>query len=56
MKNFIKVFDMNGPAYTYLYEKFLRLSAEKSKVGVFTGPQVRQLFKDDYFKCVLSDS
>ena len=56
MKNFVTALDMKCPAFAYLREKFPRLSAEKTKAGVFIGPQIRQLFKDDYFECVLSDS
>jgi hypothetical protein len=56
MKNFVTALDMNCPAFAYLRKKFPRLSAEKTKAGVFIGPQIRQLFKDDYFECDLSDS
>ena len=42
---------MNCPAFEYLREKNPSLSAEKTKAGVFIGPQIRQLFKE----CVLSD-
>jgi hypothetical protein len=56
MKYFVTALDMNCPAFAYLCEKFPRLSAEKTKAGVFIGPQIRQLFKDHYFECVLSDS
>jgi hypothetical protein len=56
MKNFVTALDMNCPAFAYLREKFPRLSAEKSKAGVFVGPQIRQLLKDEYFERVLSDS
>jgi hypothetical protein len=56
MKNFVTALDMNCPAFAYLREKFPRLSAEKTKAGVFIGPQIRQLFKDDYIECVLSES
>jgi hypothetical protein len=55
-KNFVKALDMDFLAFTYQHEKFPRLRAEKTKAGVFIGPQIRQLFKDDYFECVLSDS
>jgi hypothetical protein len=56
MKNFVTALDMHCSAFAYLHEKFLRLSAEKTKVGIFISSQIRQLFKDDYFECVLSDS
>jgi hypothetical protein len=47
---------MHCSAFAYLREKFPRLNAEKTKAGVFIGPQIRQLFKDDCIECVLSDS
>jgi hypothetical protein len=56
MKNFVTALDMKCPAFAYLREKFSRLSAEKTKTGVFIGPQISQLFEDDYFECDLSDS
>jgi len=55
MKNFVKVLDVKGPAFTYLCGKFPRLSLEKVKAGVFIGPQFRQLFKDQQFEAVVSD-
>ena len=41
IKNFVNALDMNGPAFTYMREKFPRLSAEKITAGIFTGPQIR---------------
>jgi len=35
--------------------KIPRLTYEKVKAGVFIGPQIRQLFKDQQFEAVLSD-
>src|SRR6218665_2385611 len=49
MKNFVKAMDRTSPAFRYLYEKFPRLSEEKIIQGVFEGPQIRELFKDDRF-------
>ena len=46
---------MKGPAFTYLRGKFPRLTYEKVKTGVFIGPQIGQLFKDQQFEAVLSD-
>ena len=54
IKNFVKALDVNGSAFTYLREKFPRLSYEKVKAGVFVGPQIRELFKDHQFETVLS--
>ena len=53
MKNFVKAIDRNSPAFRYLHEKFPRLSEAKIKEGVFVGPQIRELFKDDRFNNLL---
>jgi len=55
MKNFVKALGVKGPAFTYLCGKFPRLIFEKVKGGVFFGPPIRQLFKDQQFEAVLSD-
>ena len=55
MKNFVKAVVVKGPAFTYLCGKFPRLTIEKVKAGVFIGPQIRQLFKDQQFEALLSD-
>ena len=54
LKNFVKALDVKGPAFTYLCGKFPRLTYKKVKAGVFVGPQIRQLFKDQQFEAVLS--
>jgi len=46
---------LKGPVFTYLCEKFPKLTFEKVNAGVFIGPQIRQLFKDQQFYAVLSD-
>ena len=53
MKNFVKAIDHTGSAFKYLAEKFPRLSEAKIKEGVFVGPQVRKLFRDDMFNKLL---
>jgi hypothetical protein len=55
IKNFVKALDRNGPAFSFLYAKFPRLSTEKIKAGVFIGLQIRQLFRNPQFDLVLSD-
>jgi len=35
--------------FAYLREKFPRLSEAKLKEGIFVGPQIRDLIKDEYF-------
>lgn len=53
MKNFVKAMNKNGAAFQYLRQKFPRLSDAKVKEGIFVGPQIRNLFKDDNFDSVL---
>jgi len=36
-------------AWSYLWEKFPRLSEAKVKEGIFIGPQIQDFFKDEYF-------
>jgi hypothetical protein len=47
MKNFVKVMDQTGPAFTHLTEKFPGISAAKTKSGVFVSPQIRKIFRDE---------
>ena len=42
-------------AFTYLREKFPRLSEAKVKEGIFIGPQKRDLIKDEFFDSLLQD-
>jgi len=53
MKNFVKAMNQEEVAFTYLWEKFPRLNEGKLKEGVFIGPQIRDLIKDEYFDTVL---
>jgi len=55
MKIFVKALDVKCLAFMYLYGKFPSFTFEKVKAGVFIGPQIRQLFKDQQFEAVLSD-
>ena len=49
MKNVVKALDKTKASLKYLYEKFPRLSKAKIKEGVFVGPQIRELLRDDTF-------
>ena len=49
MKNFVKAMNQEVAAFTYLWEKFPRLSEAKLKEDIFTGPQIREIIKDEYF-------
>jgi len=53
MKNFVKAMDRNGSVFKYQAEKFPRLSEAKIKEGVFVGPQIHKLFRDDMFNILL---
>ena len=53
MKNFVKAMNQEEAAFTYLWEKFPRLSEAKSKESVFIGPQIRDIIKDEFFDKVL---
>jgi len=49
MKQFVKALPTEGDWFNYLISAFSSLSFEKIKAGVFDGPQIRQLIKDEYF-------
>jgi hypothetical protein len=52
-ENFVKATDRTGSAFKYLAEKFPRLSKMKIKEGVFVGPQIHKLFKDNIINNLL---
>ena len=45
--------DKSGAGFKYLKSKFPRLSDAKIKEGVFVGPQIRDLLKDENFERTL---
>ena len=50
MKNFVKAMDQHGKGLQYLFEKFgSKKSDAKLKAGVFVGPDIRNLMKDEKF-------
>ena len=49
MKQYVKSLDKGGECLKYICQKFLFLSYEKIKAGVFNGPKIRQLLKDKEF-------
>jgi hypothetical protein len=53
MKNFLKAMKQEAAAFTYLREKFPKLSEAKFKEGVSIGPKIRDLIKDEYFHRLL---
>lgn len=50
MKTFVKAMDRDGDGFLYLKEKFPRISDAKIKEGIFVGPQIRELVKDQRFE------
>ena len=46
IKNSVKAIDQNSTGYTYLKDKFPRISEAKIRGGVFVGPQIRQIIHD----------
>jgi len=53
MKNFLKATNQEKAAFTYLWEKFPRLSEAELKEGIFIGTQIRDIIKDEYFDKLL---
>jgi hypothetical protein len=56
MKNFVKAMDRDGQGFLYLQRKFPRISDTKIKVGIFIGPQIKELMKDQDFEGSLNES
>ncbi|XP_066463509.1 uncharacterized protein [Eleutherodactylus coqui] len=51
MKNFVKAMGKPESAgFQFLVEKFPKISAAKLKEGIFVGPQIREVMKDDRFE------
>jgi len=42
--------DQNSAGFMYLKNKFPRISDAKIKVGIFVGPQIRELIQDTKFE------
>ena len=49
MKQFVKALDHSGDCFGYICLTFPGLSYEKKKAGIFDGPQIRMLLRDQYF-------
>jgi hypothetical protein len=47
---FVKALDKDGECFKYLKIKFPKLSDAKIREGIFVGPQIRKLFKDQNFQ------
>jgi hypothetical protein len=53
-KNFVKEMDKNSAGFHYLKEKFPHVSDAKIKEGIFVGPQITALTRDEKFEDMLS--
>jgi hypothetical protein len=56
LKNFVTAMDHDGQGFLYLQRKFPRTSNAKIKEGMFIGPQIRDLIKDQDFERSLNES
>jgi len=53
MKSFVKAMNQEEAAFTYLWEKFPRLSEAKLKEDILIGTQIRDIIKDEYIDKLL---
>jgi hypothetical protein len=56
MKIFFKAVDRDGQVFLYLQRKFPRIRDAKIEEGIFIGPQIRELMKDQDFEGSLNES
>jgi len=54
MQNSVRALDQTGPTFRHRAGKFPGIRVAKIKEGVFIGPQIRQLFRDEQFDRILS--
>ena len=54
MKQFVKALGKDGQCFNYICKMFPGLSSEKLKQGVFDGPDIQKLIKDDNFVCSMN--
>jgi len=54
VKNFVKATDRNDTAFLYLRQNFPLLSDAKIREGVFTGPDIRSLLRDEVFEHIIT--
>jgi len=55
MKQFLKALDRDGDCFQHIVSAFPKLSFDKIKVGVFDGPQIRSLARDEEFVNKMND-
>ena len=55
MKQFVRALTRDGTCFGYICRKFPGLSMEKVKAGIFDGPQIRELMRDQGFQSSMND-
>jgi hypothetical protein len=55
MKQFVKALDKEGHCFTFLVKQFPALSTAKLKEGIFDGPQIRKLLRDESFVTIMTE-
>ena len=55
MKQFVRALTRDGTCFGYICRKFPGLSMEKVKAGIFDGPQIRELMRDQGFQSLIND-
>ena len=56
MKNFVKVINKESPAFAFIKHTLPQVSDAKLKAGIFDGPQIRSLMKDENFNGIISET
>lgn len=51
----IEAFPIEVDCFKYVISAIPKLSFEKIRAGVFEGPQIQQLLKDEYFNRTISE-
>lgn len=55
IEQYVKALEKNGECFTYLRAVFKKKSDAKLREGIFDGPEIRKLFKDEGFTTVMND-
>ena len=56
MKQFVKALDKEGRCFKYLETIFTNITLVKLKAGIFDGPQIRQMFRNEEFVKSMNDT
>jgi len=56
MKQFVKALDKEGSCFKYLESVFKNITLVKLKEGIFDGPQIRKMFRDEEFVKSMNDT